>query len=150
MRKFRGAGKTLLANGMISRSPVLVHCGVCAEGVLAADNAKNKLRRVRKVRFFLIPLSPFALAVTAKRIVSVGPCMSHSFTSLTLREIDVLSEVAIHDEGVDVAECRMVKGSREAANNRESKALPQERGSFIRADHKVELHGAETEPARFA
>src|SRR6266568_928852 len=54
------------------------------------------------------------------------------------------SEFAVHNVCVDEAEFRMVKSFGKAANDLEAEALPQPNRALVRADHKIELHGAET------
>src|SRR5271169_2883425 len=54
---------------------------------------------------------------------------------------DVSLERAIHDESIHVAEPRMEKRVRKAANDDKAKLLPEMNGRLISADDKVELHG---------
>src|SRR5260370_25674868 len=56
MRKLRGVGNILLTNGTISKSPVLVHWGVCAEEAVTTETARSRPKRVMRVRLFLTSL----------------------------------------------------------------------------------------------
>ena len=51
--------------------------------------------------------------------------------------------MTIHDERIHVAGIGMLEGSRKAAGNLESEALPKPDRALVGADHEVELHGAE-------
>jgi len=51
-------------------------------------------------------------------------------------------EMAVHDEGVDVALRGVVESAGQAAYDFEAEFLPEADGLFICADDNVELHGA--------
>src|SRR5260370_42701938 len=55
---------------------------------------------------------------------------------------------AIHDECVHVAETRVQKCVRKAANRRKAKLLPEMNCGQVAADDEVELHGAEAVGSR--
>ena len=51
-------------------------------------------------------------------------------------------EMAVHDEGVDVALRGVVEGAWQTAHDFEAEFLPEADGLFICADDNIELHGA--------
>ncbi len=54
------------------------------------------------------------------------------------------SELAVHDVRVDEPEGGVVKSCGKAVDDVEAKLLPQPDSALVGADHKIELHGAET------
>src|SRR5882757_9811427 len=53
-------------------------------------------------------------------------------------------EIAVHDEGVDVALSGMEECFRKCADDPKFKALPKPYGAVIGTDYKIELHGAKS------
>src|SRR5512132_125450 len=68
-------------------------------------------------------------------------CMAADYAASRRRR----SERAGHHQGVDRAERRMIERGRQAADDREAARLPQAHRARVRADHEVELHGAEAQ-----
>jgi hypothetical protein len=49
-----------------------------------------------------------------------------------------------HHKRIDIVSARTSKGEGQAAHDLETEGLPKAHGALVRADDKVELHGAET------
>src|SRR6266481_2407280 len=79
MRKLRGAGNTLLTNGTISKFPVLVHFGVCAEAALANEAVRSKPRKATGIRLSLILLLHIFLYSPQSQAHSIKYNLSESY-----------------------------------------------------------------------
>src|SRR5262245_50898402 len=60
------------------------------------------------------------------------------------------NQPAIHHVNVDVFVFRMAKSTGQTADDLETEVLPKTDRGHVRGNHKIELHRAKTEPARFA
>src|SRR5258708_33066955 len=149
MRKLRGAGNTLLTNGTISKFPVLVHFGVCAEAALANEAVRSKPRKATGIRLSLILLlhifshSPQSQAHSIKYDLSG----SYAVQLIDAGKNDLLPKFTIHHECIDVAQRWVEERLRKCADNLKFKTLPQPYGAGIGADHEIELHRAKSATA---